>query len=194
MTLTDAAPDMADLSDGDALFRRYYPFILFLGRRRLEYAAPADRAFGADDLAQEIAAAVYRGRHYFRPDRGRLTAWLARMASRTAGMVRKSTTAAKRFRFGAGREPLSDRPAPAADELRDAGAFWQLVAGLLGPLELEVLALRFAAGADLKEIGDHLFAHCAGRSREARASRVLDGALQKLHRRRSDLRRALGLG
>lgn len=47
---------------------------------------------------QEIAAAVYRGRHYFDPARGRPMAWLGRMAVHTAFAVRESAGAAKRLR------------------------------------------------------------------------------------------------
>lgn len=39
MTLTDDAPELTDLTNGDALFRRDYPFVCYPDRRRLEFAA-----------------------------------------------------------------------------------------------------------------------------------------------------------
>jgi DNA-directed RNA polymerase specialized sigma24 family protein len=76
---TNVAPE---LLDAEALFRNYRRFLYALALRRLEVAAPNDHAFDVDDLAQEISVAVLRGRHYYRPERGRLTTWLARMALR----------------------------------------------------------------------------------------------------------------
>jgi DNA-directed RNA polymerase specialized sigma24 family protein len=153
----DAAPDLA----GEAVYRDYYPFLMVLARRGLERAAPNDPAFGVDDLAQEIAAAVYKGRGYFDPARGRLTNWLARMASRTAIAIGRSR-AAKRVRSVRATVPedekvLSERADPSAGEPNYMGDFWQLLAGMLTPTEVRALVLRFVEGLDLNGVGARLF-------------------------------------
>jgi RNA polymerase sigma factor (sigma-70 family) len=183
----NAAPDLA----GDAVYRDYYPFLMVLARDRLDRAAPGDAAFGIEDLVQEIAAAVYRGRKYFDPERGRLTNWLARMASRTAIAIGRSR-AAKRVRSVRATVPedetvLAERPDPRAGEPDYAGDFWQLLAGMLTTTEVRALVLRFVEGLDLNGVGARLGFQAAC------ASAVCDNALKKLHRRRFDLLRALGL-
>jgi DNA-directed RNA polymerase specialized sigma24 family protein len=119
MTRTDDATDATAPNFDSDLFRRYYAYLGWLARRWLDRAAPFDRAFGADDLTQEIATAVYRGRAYFRPEKARLTTWLARMASRTADAVRRGARARRRVRTAA---EVRDEPrAPGRSARRTSG-------------------------------------------------------------------------
>ena len=77
---TNVAPE---LLDAEALFRNYRRLPVRPGSAPdSKLPRPNDHAFDVDDLAQEISVAVLRGRHYYRPERGRLTTWLARMAIR----------------------------------------------------------------------------------------------------------------
>jgi DNA-directed RNA polymerase specialized sigma24 family protein len=187
---TDIAPELAD---GAALFRSYYRYLFAIARRLRSRTAPYDRAFDTEDLAQEIASAVFRGRHYFRPERGRLTHWLGRMAVRTAWAVNKSARAHRRDCPAESGERLNALSDASAARPPVTGDCWPVVARLVTPVELRALVLRFVEELDHKEIGARLAPNCVGRSREARASQIIDGALKKLYFRRFELLQALGL-
>jgi RNA polymerase sigma factor (sigma-70 family) len=175
-----------ELLDADALFRAFGRYILAVANRRIEIAAPTDHAFDADDLAQESAIAIHRGRHYFRPERGRLAPWLAKMVSRTAYAVRKSATATRRGRCETNAdERLARLPDPTAAE-PVVSDFWAVIARYVTPTELRALVLRFEHELELKAIGARLG------FKAACAWEVIKSALKKLHRVRFDLVRALG--
>jgi hypothetical protein len=67
-----------------------------------------------------------------------------------------------------------------------------VLARILTPAEVRALALRFGEDLDLKEIAARLWAGLAPASGASHASRTIDGALKKLHRRRFELLRWLG--
>lgn len=190
MQLVETTPDSRaeiapELADADDLFRHYYRYIHALARRLQEYAVPYDRAFDAADLAQEIALAVYLGRHYFRPERGKLTAWLGRMAVRTAWAVHKSAHARRRRGSAVCCDEMPEL-ADTAFRSHDAGDCWDVVARLLTPREVRALVMRFAEDQDLRGVGERLGIH------STTAGVLIDEALKKLHRQRFDLLRALG--
>lgn len=121
------------------------------------HAAPCDHAFDVVDLAQEIAIAVYCGRHYFRPERGKLTAWLGRVTVRTAWAVRKSAHTSRRRGSRVTRccDEMPELP-DTADRLQYTGDCWTVVTRVLELKEVRVLVMRFAEDLDLKQIGARL--------------------------------------
>jgi RNA polymerase sigma factor (sigma-70 family) len=185
-----------DLSNPDALFRKCYAYLVAVARRWLDYAAPHDRAVGADDLAQVAAMNAYRALAEFDPARGRFTTFLALHVKRAASNVRSAVVAQKRtrpVRATARRtrgtdDRLAVVPDPKTPPPFGTADFWELVNVPLTDLQRDVLAMRFVEGMEFHEIGERL-----GSSR-TNAWQTCNAALKKLREQRDRLRAAGGVG
>ncbi|MCS0638407.1 sigma-70 family RNA polymerase sigma factor [Streptomyces sp. LP05-1] len=127
----------------EAIYRRWNPLVTTLAARTL--GDPRE----AEDVAQQVFLAAWRGRAGFRPERGPLAAWLV-------GITRRKTVdalAARRRRTDLPAAPPAAAPGPGPDELLDR----LVVARELGRLpsaQREVLCLAFYADLTQSQIAE----------------------------------------
>ena len=147
-TLSPTCPPTGAIT-ADELCRRYAPKVCRFA------AIMAGGAAEADDLAQDALLRAVRGLGSYDPSRGSLEAWLWRIVS---NVVKDSASRGQRARdlivrlgFDVPRESDSVEDA-VLERLRDADLHARM--RLLPHRDRTLLALRYGAGLDTREVGE----------------------------------------